>query len=186
MLGRLGLPCEEVFVDVFEENNPALGLNPLGLVPVLRTPEGETWFDSTVILEQLHDRTKRIWPHDPTERMQVRQASALATGIMQAAVSLFQERSLHEPPSAFWLKDHTETLERAIQGVSSFPEKTWFSSGELTQAGWDLAVAEEYLAFRAPEIRRPEPKEGGRRKLGDMAALASQSRTFRDSRPRAD
>jgi glutathione S-transferase len=185
-LDRLGLPFEAVFVDVFDANNPSLRLNPLGMVPVLRTPEGDNWFDSSVILEQLHDRTGQIWPFDPTERAQVRQASALAAGIMQAAVSLFQERSMHEPPSNFWIADHTETLERALQSISSFAEKVWVSNGELTQAGWDLAVAEEYLAFRAPEIRRPESNEGGRRKGGDIAALASQSVVFRESKPRAN
>lgn len=173
-------------MDVFEENNPALALNPLGMVPVLRTPEGEIWFDSTVILEQLHDRTGKVWPLDPVERGRVRQASALASGLMQSAVLLFQEKSMHEQPSSMWLKDHTETIERALESVVTVPEECWISSGELTQAGWDLAVAEEYLAFRAPEIRRPESNEEGRRKWGDMAALASQSRTFRESKPRAN
>jgi glutathione S-transferase len=183
LLDRLGLPFDELFVDVFTENNTALRLNPLGLIPVLRTPEGDHWFDSTVILEQLHDRTGAVWPKDPKERARIRQASAMATGLMQAAVSLFQERSMHEPPSSFWLQDHQETIERTWTAIVNSGEELWIRGGELTQAGWDWAVAEEYLAFRAPEIRRPEPVEGGRTKVGDIAA---KSGLFRDSKPRAD
>ncbi len=172
-----------MFVDVFEENNPALKLNPLGLIPVLRTPEGCTWFDSSIILEQLHDRTGSVWPKEPDERARIRQASAMATGLMHAAVSLFQEKSMHEPASAFWLKEHQETIERTWSIIANSEEELWIRGGELTQAGWDLAVAEEYLAFRAPEIRRPEPMEGGRRKVGDIAA---KSGLFKNSRPRND
>ena len=76
-LKRLGLPVEERVIDVFGDHPDLLRLNPLGMVPTLKTPEGNGLFDSSAILEYLDDLTGGIWPKDRVLRAHIRQTSTL-------------------------------------------------------------------------------------------------------------
>jgi glutathione S-transferase len=149
---RLGLPLITREVQVFEENPEVLALNPLGFVPTLLTGDQEAWFDSSTILEHLHDLHGGIWPDDPKDRIRIRQASALVSGAIQGAVSYFQEIRLHEVPSPSWARDHCETVERTLRSILNSAEGLWLRGNRITQAGWDLAVAMEYLELRMPEV----------------------------------
>ncbi|NDF16265.1 glutathione S-transferase family protein [bacterium] len=178
---RLALPVTETHASVFEEVPELLALNPLGWVPTLRTPEGMGIFDSTAILEYLDDSTGRVWPRSMPDRTHVRQASVLATGIIQSAVQYHQETAMHEVPSPTWAKDHHETMERSIRFATNTPESLWLRGDGLTQAGWDLAVAIEYLAIRAPGIEIPY----GHPLINQVMNLAKANPDFRETQPKA-
>ncbi|MBU6154965.1 MAG: glutathione S-transferase family protein [Bdellovibrionales bacterium] len=155
-LKRLDLPVEEQVIDVFGDHPEFLKLNPLGMVPALRTPEGMALYDSSAILETLDDLGAGIWPRDRMLRQHVRQASTLVTGMIQATVAFFQESSMHEAPSAFWIRDHFETIKRARERILGSPLELFVMDQALTQAGWDLAVAKDYLDLRMKELALPE------------------------------
>jgi glutathione S-transferase len=155
-LRRIGLPVIETPCDVFADPAGLLRVNPLGLIPALRTPEGESLSDSSAILEFLDDLSGAIWPRSPPDRARVRQASVLAEGIMQSAVLFYQETAMHEVPSPSWARDHLETIDRTIRAITSSPRTLWIREEGLSQAGWDLAVALESVEFRAPAISVPQ------------------------------
>ena len=178
-LRRLGLTALEHPLNVLDSNPELESVNPLGLVPALVLPEGTTLVDSSSILETLHDLHGRIWPELPADRIEIRQASTLATGLMQAAVSYFQETRMHEVPSPSWAQDHLNGVHRTLRHLGALRESLWLRSGSLTQAGWDLACALEYLEFRMPECRDVP--------LALMGVLerARQNEAFRETAPRA-
>ena len=149
---RLKLDYSEKVVDVFQENPELFKANPLGMVPTLVTPDAGTLCDSLNILDYLDEKTHRIWSSDFATRIQQKQAAAIAAGLMQSTVLYFQEAKMHEVPSAIWMKDHLETLERTLKHLSQLPSSVWTSGGELTQAAWDLSAGLEYLSLRFPEI----------------------------------
>ncbi len=179
-LHRLKLPVEERFLNVFEDHPDFLALNPLGLIPTLVTPEGMALIDSSAILETLDDRTGSIWPRDLELRIHVRNASTLLTGMMQSMVSFFQESSMHEVPSPFWMKDHHDTIKRAKMRALQMPEWLLIQEGKLTQAGWDLAVAKEYLEFRVKDLAFSEDHPT----LQSVLNIAMNNPAFQESKPR--
>lgn len=178
-LRRLGLPVLEHPLNVLESNPDLEASNPLGLVPALILPDGRALSDSSAILETLHDLHGGIWPERPTDRIEVRQASTLATGLMQAAVSYFQETRMHEVPSPAWAQDHLMTVYRTLRYLAELRSDLWSRSGELTQAGWDLACALEYLEFRMPECRDAIPPS-----LKASLELARMIPAFGETAPR--
>jgi glutathione S-transferase len=154
-LHRLGITYEEKMVDVFQFNPELFSANPLGLVPTLLSEFGPI-SDSMNILEYLDETYGGIWPMERNERIQERQVSIWAEGIMQSLVLYFQESKLHEVPSPRWLKDHTDSIIDTLKHLSQSVAGIWFTDRNgslgLTQAGWDLAVALEYMDLRLPEL----------------------------------
>ena len=73
---------------------PVKQYNPLGKVPVLVLPDGESLYDSRVIVEYLDNRTPlaHLIPQDPTAKIKVRRWEALADGVCDAAVSVMLEQ----------------------------------------------------------------------------------------------
>ena len=68
--------------------------NPLGKVPVLVLPDGDSLYDSRVIVEYLDNRTPlaHLIPQDLNAKVKVRRWEALADGICDAAVATMQEQ----------------------------------------------------------------------------------------------
>ena len=158
-LHRFSIPFEAVELNVFEPTDEFLSANPLGLVPVLEIQETHSFMpDSSTILEYLHENHGgQIWPEDLSARQAVRIASTLAEGLMTMTVNLFLE-STRKNPDQVWTTDFQDALKRTLatiheQSLTKFP---WVNPGvntafgELTQAGWDLMVALEYVKLRVP------------------------------------
>jgi glutathione S-transferase len=180
-LRRLGLPVEERVMNVLESQPELESLNPLGLVPTLVLPDGRTLVDSSMILESLHELHGGLWPESRTDRIELRQASTLATGLIQAAVSYFQETRMHEVPSPSWARDHALAMDRTLRHLGRMNASLFVRGRTLTQAGWDLACALDYLALRAPEIFRHQAPAS----LRSVLDLAREDADFRATAPQA-
>ncbi len=155
---RLALPFEAKEISVFEPPAEFLAANPLGTVPVLiiRSPTGRpeesvALPDSASILEYLHENYGgKIWPSDLGVRAHVRAASTLAEGLMTETVRWFLENQRplpFEEASA----ECIENIDRTLAAIAAQPWKSlpWkVSDFQLTQAGYDLAIALDYLQLR--------------------------------------
>lgn len=154
---RLGITFEPKEVNVFQPTPDFLAANPLALVPVLVVNvkpgvPSETFSlpDSSTILEYLHENyAERIWPKDLALRAKVRAASTLAEGLMSETVRWFLEKQ-----RASVSEEATECIENidrtltaiAATSVRAAPWKV--SDLQLTQAGYDLIIALEYMRLR--------------------------------------
>lgn len=156
---RLDFPTNELEIDVFNPTSKFYDLNPLGMIPVLVVPNGEKISDSWAILETLHEESLAeggpgIWPTISAQKIRVRNSSVLAEGLMQFAVN----RVVENRKTAIcqdYLKEQEENIDRVLSKIHSeyTPKYLWVDDGFLTQAGWDLGVALEYLDFRYPELK---------------------------------
>jgi len=147
---RLGVSYVPKEVNVFEPSPEFLAANPLATVPVLLI-EGEPLVDSATILEVLHEGFgERVWPSDLEFRRRVRAASTLAEGVMSETVRWFLEGQ-RASPSGEWTAEYLENLERTLGVIAGMApgSSPWIGlNQELTQAGYDLVVALEYLELR--------------------------------------
>lgn len=154
-LERLLIPYEGKEENAFEPTSEFLIVNPLGLLPALVTPQGLQLCDSSTILEYLHERHgQRVWPADLDERARVRIAATWAEGVMTMTVNQYLEGQ-RAHPSLEWRADYSDTIRRTLDRLhalagSEFP---FVRGSELTQAGYDLITALDYLSLRAPYIQ---------------------------------
>ncbi len=155
---RLGLSFETREISVFEPTAEFLSANPLGTVPALlvRGPSADpkdavALGDSDAILEYLHENYGgKIWSSDLAVRARVRAASVLAVGLMTETVRWFLENQ-RPSPSAEWNAEYLENIDRTLAAINAQPWKSlpWkVSDFQLTQAGYDLAIALDYMQLR--------------------------------------
>ena len=156
-MSKLGIEYSPQEISVFEPPAEFLAANPLGLVPVLMIQKGKEKLgppDSATILEYLNELyPNRIWPADPELRLQVRAYSTLCEGIMANCVSLFLERQRKSQDPA-WIEEYTQNIDRTLEAVSKknvFEKPFKISDLQLTQAGYDLLIALEYMEIRVPD-----------------------------------
>lgn len=168
-LQRLALSFEPIEMNVFTPSEAFLADAPLGKVPSLmirETNESVVLCDSWAILEYLNDQYGgKIWPHDLQAKLHVRAASVLAEGIMTDCVNWFLEtqRAL---PSDEHVDEYRGNIDRTLAHIhaTSLRVMPWkVSDFQMTQAGYDLFIALEYLkvrmkdydwASRYPELAR--------------------------------
>jgi len=157
-LGKLNIPFEAREISVFEPPAELKEANPLGQVPVLVAHDPKDPFaipDSSTILEFLHENYgNRIWPPDLAARARVRAAATLAEGVMTFTVSRFLETTRKVPSVEFEL-EYEEGIAATLENIAAQPllQMPWkVSDLQLTQAGYDLMIALDYLDVRAPHI----------------------------------
>ena len=132
-------------------NTATCGVNPLGKIPCLVTPEGEALFDSRVITRYLDARAgsglypqgDALWP--------VLTREALADGILDAAVLAVYESRLRPEELRFtpWVQSQKSKILRALGHIEGRAGRfaDAFDAGHVA-----LAAALGYLDFRFPDL----------------------------------
>ena len=137
-------------------DSPVPGFNPLGKVPVLVLEDGESVFDSRVIVEYLDhvSPVAHLIPSELKSRMVVRGVEALADGVTDAAVAVYLEKKrAPEQQSSDWLMLQEKTLFRALEALSeALGEKSWYLGNSMTLADVACGCTLGYLDLRFPEI----------------------------------
>ena len=134
---------------LFADETALRSANPLGKIPALVLPGGNTIYDSRVILEHL-DRVGRgprlLDPADPAID-RVRTRLALLTGILDAAVAFVMDsrRALPQMPDAWQMRQ-----------VTAIPNSVAAAAAQLDGADplfrLCLPAVLDYLSFRLPFI----------------------------------
>lgn len=130
--------------------------NPLGKVPVLIMDDGETLYDSRVIVGFLDYRTPvhRILSQDHSLRVSARQWEALADGICDAAVLvLLESRRPIEMQSDAWIQRQLLKVERGLKAISSqLADKKWCVDDEFGLADIAVGCVLGFLDLRFKDI----------------------------------
>ena len=131
--------------------------NPLGKVPVLVLKDGETLYDSRVIVEYLEHISPvgHLIPADATSRIQTRKLEALADGITDAAALIFLEHKRPEElRSADWMLRQQTKVFKGLEALSeALGEKLNFVGNKFSLADIAAGCCLGYLDFRFPEIK---------------------------------
>lgn len=151
-----GLPFELVEDSPWEVNTRIPSLNPLGKVPVLVLDNGETIYDSPVIVGYLETlgAAPALLPVDPLERVRVRQLEALADGVLDAAVAaLLESRRPPENRSEAAIARDKLKISRALDALEQGTRnRNWLHGDRMSLADIAVATALAYLDLRHPDI----------------------------------
>lgn len=160
-----GIELEAVAVETSAGPPELLAANPLGKIPVLVTDDGDTVFDSRVIMQYLNRQSGNgLFPRNPAKRTEAEKLEALADGISDCALAHVYERRarpeelVHQP----WLDKQWSKVIRALDVLNANPPKL----GKKIHGG--------HIALRATlgylELRFAGKWEKGRGKLARWVA----------------
>ncbi len=146
----------EMVVDVpWNENTGVKEKNPLGKVPVWISMEGDSIYDSRVIVEYLETLAQpHLLPENLKERINVKQIEALADGVMDASLCLFAERKKRpkELQHQWWIDRQFGKVHRGLAELEKMlSEKNHFCGQTLTVADIAVASALGYVGLRFSE-----------------------------------
>ncbi|MGB7816369.1 MAG: glutathione S-transferase N-terminal domain-containing protein [Methylotenera sp.] len=131
---------------------PVKNHNPLGKVPVLLLDDGDSLYDSRVIVEYLDNRTPlaHLIPHDNGSRTAVRRWEALADGICDAAVAAMLEgRRPEEQQSQANIEKQLEKVTRGLEVLNlDIFKKKWCVKETFSLADIALGCMLGYLDLR--------------------------------------
>jgi glutathione S-transferase len=156
-LHEKGIPFELLTEVPWNTDASAPRYNPLGKIPVLILDDGETVYESTLILDYLelvHPQPPLL-PEDPAGIIAAKRLEVLADGACDAVVLTFIERQ-REPAkqSVEWMERQVRKVQAAVDEVARRvrPDSA-FATGQAFGLG-DIAVGSMlgYLDLRFPEI----------------------------------
>lgn len=123
----LGL-MEQITVEIADPNDAEDSLreqNPLGKIPVLLTDDGQTLYDSRVIVEYLDMLAGggRILPTEQKERVSALHLQALADGMMDSGILQVYERRMRPEEKWYqpWLDYQAGKIARALEHLETHP-----------------------------------------------------------------
>ncbi len=157
--------------------------NPLGKVPVLVLEDGESVFDSRVIVEYLDTLTPvaHLIPHEAKNRLIVRGLESLADGVTDAAVAIVLERKRAvEKQDADWIALQEKTLHRGLNALAAaLGDKTLYLGITMTLADIATCCALGYLDLRFPQLdwRERHPN------LAELAQKLAERASFKETFP---
>lgn len=103
--------------DLTNKSQVLLEANPLGKIPALVLPSGETIFDSPVICQYLDDLndTPRLIPHSGKERLHVLRWEAIGDGLTDVSLAAYREKLQHPKDfNASFVAAQEETIWRTL------------------------------------------------------------------------
>lgn len=114
---------------------PVKQYNPLGKVPVLVLADGDSLYDSRVIVEYLDNRTPvaHLLPPDHGARIKVRRWEALADGVCDVAVAVMLEQRKAAPAQdAAFIEKQMAKVKAGLQVLNDGLAK----NGDVRKSSW--------------------------------------------------
>lgn len=156
------IEAELVEVVLTAPDCPVKQYNPLGKVPVLVLPDGDSLYDSRVIVEYLDNRTPlaHLIPQDLNAKVKVRRWEALADGICDAAVAtmLEQRKAADTQDAAFIERQMTKVrsglhvLNDDLGKTEAVGKNSWCVNGTFSLADIAVGCMLGYLNLRFSSV----------------------------------
>lgn len=150
------IEIEMVPVVLSEPDCPINDHNPLGKIPVLVLDDGQSLFDSRVIVEYLDNRTPlaHLIPQDHSLKIWVRRWEALADGVCDAAVAaLMESRRPENLQDAAAIAKQLGKVQRGLKALSDdLGESKWCVNETFSLADIALGCLLGYLELRYQDI----------------------------------
>lgn len=167
----------------FEAATGVAVYNPLGKIPVLVLDDGNTIFDSCVIVEYLDNASPvtKLLPEDTRHRIQTRRWEALADGCTDATVAIVMERRRPEALQyGEWIARQQGKVERALKSMSEdLGNRSWCCGDFFNLSDVAVGCCLGFLDLRLAEVdwRALYPN------LAKLAEKLAQRPSFKDTVP---
>lgn len=178
---RIDMELQQVVLS--DPDCPVTLYNPLGKIPVLIMDDGESLYDSRVIVEYLDNRTPvaRLLPQEQVTKIAIRRWEALADGVCDAAVAaLMEARRPSELQDAALIAKQRGKVTRGLKKLSEdLAGHKWCVADTFSLADIALGCVLGYLELRYKDIDWQQQYPNLAQHYGEMMKRAS----FSDSAP---
>lgn len=179
-----GLPCDFIVDVPWNADTEVPKFNPLGKVPVLLRDDGDTLYDSRVIVEYLEQ--VKPWPMlipaEAEAMIAVKKWEALADGVSDAAAAIFIERKRPEAQqSPDWIRRQQGKIDNGLAVMNTSLQGPYCIGQNFTLADVAVGCCLGYLDFRFAEI----DWRGQYPALGALAERLAPRPSFVETLPRA-
>ena len=151
---HIELELQEVVLG--EPDSPLKQHNPLGKIPALILNDGDSLYDSRVIVEYLdfHTPVARLIPQDHNARISVRRWEALADGICDAAIAAMLEgRRPAEQQSQANIDKQLDKVMRGLDVLNlDITKKKWCVNETFSLADIALGCMLGYVDYRHKQL----------------------------------
>ena len=169
----LGFTYEHDTRSVFSDFDSMRRTNPLGRIPSLVLPDGETLIDSSAILDWLDETvgpTRALIPPTGRARRAALRRIALATGAIDKIGAVAYERLIR--PAAYRWPDWIERCRtQGIGALAALAQESWPASVRIDQVQITAACVIHYVRMAQPDLLPP-----GRFPALDTLSLRCESR----------
>lgn len=179
------IDVDMVQVVLADPDCPVNDHNPLGKIPVLILPDGDSLYDSRVIVEYLDHRTPvaHLIPQDHTAKIAVRRWEALADGVTDAAIAAVIEgrrpEGLQDPAV---IAKQLDKVERGLQTLDQdLEKKKWCVNESFSLADIAVGCMLGYLELRYQHLDWKQQYPSLAKHYAAMMKRAS----FKDTAPAA-
>src|SRR5882672_10774097 len=128
--------------------------NPLARIPSLVFEDGEVLIDSAAILDWLDETVgpaRALLPRAGPERRRALRLIALATGVMDKAVSSIYERAIRPAPRR-WPEWVTRCRTQAAGALAALAREPWLADARRSQPEITTACMLRYVQMVDPEL----------------------------------
>jgi glutathione S-transferase len=150
----LGFAYEHDTRSVFADFDAMRGINPLGRIPSLILPGGETIIDSAAILDWLDETVgheRALNPPEGSQRRRALRLIALATGTQDKIGVVGFERTMR--PAAYRWPDWIERCRiQGVGGLAALDAEPWPADAKLDQAQITTACIFRWAQLGAPDM----------------------------------
>jgi glutathione S-transferase len=150
----LGFDYEHDTRSVFGDFDSMRQTNPLARIPSLVFDDGEVLIDSAAILDWLDETVgpaRALLPRAGPERRRALRLIALATGVMDKAVSSIYERAIRPAPRR-WPEWVTRCRTQAAGALAALAREPWPADARLSQPEITTACMLRYVQMVDPEL----------------------------------
>jgi glutathione S-transferase len=163
---------------------PVAQYNPLGKVPVLILDDGESLYDSRVIVEYLDHRTPvlHLIPNDHVTKIKVRRWEALAEGVCDAAVAVMLEQRRSTADEAMIARQMTKVRHGLQSLEADLGPNKWCVNDSFSLADIAVGCLLGYINLRFATVINLADEYPNLSRLN--AALLKRA-SFSDSLPQA-
>ena len=165
-LEQLGVAFEHRPWSVGRDQAKLREINPLGRVPVVLLPSGETLIESSIILDYFDEQAgpqRRLLPAAGPPRRAVQDWLALTVGTLDKGIQIVYDKVFKpaEKQHAPWLQRCREQTAGALAELErrclECGDATWLVGGAISQADITLACFITYLRDAVPVDLAPTP-----------------------------
>lgn len=160
---------------------PVSDHNPLGKIPVLILADGDSLYDSRVIVEYLDNRTPlaHLLPQEHSARVWVRRWEALADGVCDAAIAAVMEgrrpEAMQDPAI---IAKQMGKVERGLKALNDeLGKNKWCVNNTFSLADIALGCVLGYLELRYQQLGWREQYPNLARHYADMSKRPSFKQT---------
>lgn len=165
---------------------PVKNYNPLGKVPVLILADGDSLYDSRVIVEYLDNRTPlaHLIPQDQGAKIRVRRWEALADGVCDAAVAtMLEQRKPAQTQDAAFISRQMDKVTRGLQVLNNdLGKNKWCVNDTFSLADVAVGCMLGYVNLRFGAV---VDLAGEYPNLERLQASLLKRQSFQDSMPAA-